>query len=656
MSSPTSTRSWEPPDEVESAREWLEAFASGLRPDPQITVSEWADANRVLTQRSSPEPGQWRTDRTPYLREIMDCLSATSPVEVVVLMKGSQIGGTEVGNNLMGYVIDHAPGPMMVVMPTADVQRRQSRQRIDPLIEDTPSLSAKVVAKKSRDSGNTTLMKVFPGGILVLASAMSASDLRSMPVRVLFEDEIDAYPYDLAEEGDPIDLAERGTRNFANRKIYKCSTPTIDGRSRIQAEFELTDRRYFHVPCPRCGSAQRIEWANIRYEKVEGESSTQRYLDLKEGKREVWLECVTCHGRIEEREKTRMMAEGLWVPEEPGRGMKIRGYHLNALYAPYGFFSWVDAAAGFVRAKETPMRLRVWVNQTLGETWKEKGETPPWRELYKRRERYEIGVVPRGVALLTMGIDLQADRAELEVVGWGAGRQSWSIDYRVLPGDPSEPDLWAKITEAINTGYPLEGSQTQVYASVVGIDSSYRTNQVYAYVRGMPPNRVLAIKGKDTFGGKVVVGTPTAVDVDLGGRRVKRGAKVWPVEVGLLKEELYGWLRMEGPLEEEDEKPAGWCHFPEYPPEWFRQLCAEQLVAHRTKDRVKYAWEKTYERNEALDCRIYARAAAAVAGIDRFDAARWAELEAQLGGTSAPPKRQKKRSDKWRRARSRRRN
>ena len=239
---------------TESRTAWRKAFHAGLSPDPTITVSEWADQHRILTSRSSKEAGRWRTSRTPYLREIMDCLSSSSPVIQVALMKGSQVGGTEVGNNWIGYVIDHCPGPMMVVMPTGDVQRRKSRQTLDPLIEDTPRLAEKVSARKSRDPGNTTLMKTFPGGMLVMASAQSAADLRSMPVRFLFKDEIDAYPQELEGEGDAVDLADRGTMTYKDsKKIFECSTPTSEHGSRIARKYQQSDRRRYHVPCPHCG-------------------------------------------------------------------------------------------------------------------------------------------------------------------------------------------------------------------------------------------------------------------------------------------------------------------------------------------------------------------------------------------------------------------
>jgi len=228
------------------------AAAAGMRPDPLLDVSEWADKYRWLSSRASAEPGQWRTDRTPYLREIMDCLSARSHFERVVFMKGAQIGGTEAGNNWIGYVIHQVPGPMMAVLPTVELAKRSSRQRLDPLIEDCPALRDKVKDARTRDSGNTVQSKQFPGGILILTGANSAVGLRSMPARFLFLDEVDGYPPDVDGEGDPVNLAIARSRNFARRKIFMCSTPAITGLSRIAAAFEESDQRYFWVPCPYC--------------------------------------------------------------------------------------------------------------------------------------------------------------------------------------------------------------------------------------------------------------------------------------------------------------------------------------------------------------------------------------------------------------------
>src|SRR5688572_14538153 len=338
-----------------------QAFNAGLKPEPPLTVSEWADRYRTLSQRASAEPGPWRTSRTPYLREIMDALSPASPFERVVFMKSGQIGGTECGNNLIGYIMHQAPGPTMAVQPTVEMAKRNSKQRIDPLIEESKALKELVKEARSRDSGNTILAKEFPGGLLVMTGANSAVGLRSMAARYLFLDEVDAYPGDVEGEGDPVSLAAARTRTFARRKIFMVSTPKITGRSRIEAAYAESDQRRFWVPCPRCGEFQVLKFAQLRWPKDQPE-------------RAVYI-CQHCEGESQNHEKHWMLPRGEWRAAAPGAG-KAAGFHLSSLYSPVGWLSWVDAAAMLVQAQKDPALLQVFMNTVLGETWAVQGEAP----------------------------------------------------------------------------------------------------------------------------------------------------------------------------------------------------------------------------------------------------------------------------------------
>jgi phage terminase large subunit GpA-like protein len=398
-----------------------QAYIAGIRPDTQLQVSEWADAHRRLPKKSSAEPGPWRTDRTPYLREPMDCFSATSDVEEVVFMKSAQIGGTEAILNALGYIVDHAPAPVMLVQPTLDLAKRFSKQRVDPLIEDTPRLARKVSEGKSRDSGNTLFSKDFPGGQLIITGANSAVGLRSMPAQYLLLDEIDGYPADVDEEGSPIALAEARQRTFARRRRMKVSTPTIEGRSAIESAYEASDKRRYYVPCPSCGEMQPLEFSRLVWTKL-----------LLPPEQAVY-ECRACSFAIQNHQKAVMLARGEWRAEAPGQGGgRVRGYHLNALYAPVGWMSWGEIALEFVKAHRDPEKHRVFVNTVLGEVWSTQGgEAPAWEGLYRnRRESYAMGTVPAGAMLLTAGVDVQKDRLVYEVVGWGRGKRSWSIAAR----------------------------------------------------------------------------------------------------------------------------------------------------------------------------------------------------------------------------------
>lgn len=592
----------------------LNGFAAEvLKPDPILSVSEWADQHRVLSKKASSEAGQWRTSRTPYLKEIMDCLSIFHPAQKVVLKKGSQVGGTESGNNWLGYVMDYAPGPFMLVLPTVDLARKVSRQRIEPLIEECPRLHDKVRAKKSRDSSTTILLKDFPGGTLALAGANSAAGLKSMPARFVMLDELDEFPLDVEGQGDPVSLVLARSRTFSRRKAFLVSTPTIDGISKIDDEFEISDKRFYFVPCPHCGHKQRLDFKNLQW--TPGKPDTVLYYcDGDTG---------GCGVGIEERYKTKMFADGEWVATAES---SVVGFHLSALYSPIGWFSWAEIAAAkeeadneFQKYRKTE-KLKAFFNTILGETYKEVGDAPEWKNLHNRREKYEIGSVPKPVQFLTLGGDVQKDRIHFEVVGWNYNRESWSIDHGVCLGDtalafgvPGSP--WNELATVIDKEFTREEGGTMPI-KMAAIDSGYNTQHVYNFCRRYPITRVIPIKGMDSL--SVMVGQPRAVDVKLSGKTIRRGIKVFSLGVSLLKSELYSWLKFLVP-EADQEPPPGFCHFPEYGEDFFKELTAERLLIK--KNRRGFAqteWVKERERNEALDCRIYARAAASLVGLDRF--------------------------------------
>ncbi|PHJ81957.1 hypothetical protein VF14_18450 [Nostoc linckia z18] len=621
---------------------YLEAFFGGFMPDPvTMTVSEWADNHRFLSSKSAAEPGQWETSRTPYLREIMDCLSATSPVQRIVFMKGAQVGGTECGNNWIGYVIDLAPGPFLMVNPSLDVVERTTKQRLDPMFAESPRLAAKVADKKSKDSSNTMKAKEFPGGLLMLTGANAPASLRSMPIRYLFMDEVDAYPGDVGKEGDPVELATARTRTYRrNRKILLVSTPTIKGHSRIETAFEESDQRYFYVPCPQCRHRQRLVFSNLKWEK--GKPETAYYV------------CEGCGFPIDERlHKTIMLAQGSWVAHKP-ENTRARGYHLSSLYSPYGWMSWADIAEQFEQAKGKPSELKTFINTVLGETWNDKGEAPDHEALYRRREEYSFNTVPKGGLFLTAGADVQRDRIEVEVVAWGPNMESWSIDYRVLKGDTSQNEVWDRLKAMLHERWPHE-SGALMALRFLAVDSGDQTQTVYNWVRTVADERVMAIKGVDNM--LTIFGQPKQVDINYQGQKIYRGCKYWPVGVSVVKTELYGFLRQKPPLEKDEALPYGFCHFPHYDMDYFKGITAEHRISKTVNGRPVLRWEKSYERNEPLDCRVYARAAAAVFGIDRFQEEQWQQLQQELAAQLKPlnnaPTKQERRvnpftgRDKW---------
>lgn len=616
---------------------FVASFSEGFRPDAALTVAEWADEYRMLSQKASAEPGRWRTDRTPYLREILECLSASSPYREVVFMKGSQIGGTEAGLCWIGYMIHRAPAPTMVVLPTVELAEISSRQRIAPMIEECPVVRERIGMSRSRDSGNTLLMKEFPGGMLRLAGANSAASLRSLPIKNLMLDEVDAYPKDVDGEGTPIELAEARTRTFSRKKVFKVSSPTYKGASPIESAFLESDQRYFEVPCPHCGTYQALKWSGVRWQRKDSgkpDFKTVHYV----------CEAEACRQRIDEHHKGAMLSAGRWVARNPGAD--AAGFHLSALYSPLGWYSWTQAAKDWYRAQGNPQRLKVFINTVLGETYEVKGEdAPEWENLYAQREDRLLGEVPRRAVMLTAAVDVQKDRLEATVVGWNR-REAWVVDHIVMPGDTSLPPghgPWRDLDNLLSRTFAREGDKERtMQIELAMIDSGFNTMRVYEYVRTRSPRQLYAIKGQDALA--MPVGTPNRVELRGGpdGRRMKRGCRLWPVGTNMLKSDLMGRLKARRPTDEhiaEHGFPPTYIHFPMLDSEYFKQVTAESLVLTKTRrGHAKYEWVKTYPNNEGLDLLCYNIAAWHAAGGAKKRDEDWRDLEGQYGVPSPPKK------------------
>jgi phage terminase large subunit GpA-like protein len=607
----------------DGAEDILRAWRRGLRPDPDLTVSEWADQHRWLSSRASAEPGRYRTDRTPYLREIMDALSPRHTAQRITFMKAAQVGATEAGNNWIGFVIHHAPGPMLAVLPTVEMAKRSSRGRLDPLIEESAALRARVKPARSRDAGNSMLSKEFPGGILVLTGANSATGLRSMPARYIFLDEVDAYPASADEEGDPVSLAEARTTTFAHRrKVFMVSTPTIRGLSRIEREYEASDQRRYFVPCPHCAHMQWLEFERLRWAKDQPETAAYH--------------CAGCEAPIAEHHKTAMLAAGDWRSTAKSQDPHSIGFHISALYSPIGWKSWEQIARDWLAAQGSEDMLRAARNALLGETWVESGEAPEWQRLSDRRESFGDAQIPEGGLFLTAGVDVQKDRIEVDVWAWGRGLESWLIDHIVIVGGPDHAQAWDQLTALLGETWQHANGAVMPIARLA-IDSGYESAAIYGWARAQGFEQVAPIKGLEGFNRATPVSGPTFVDATIGGRRLRRGARLWSIATATFKIETYRFLRLERPSDEDRAKgvldPPGTVHLPDWiDSEWLKQLVAEQLVTVRNKrGYARQEWQKLRERNEALDCRVYARAAAWILGADRWDEATWRRLEEQAG-------------------------
>lgn len=565
------------------------SFADGLAPPLDLDISEYSDRNRMLPQISSAERGPWRTSRFPFLREIMYELSPASPTRMIVVMKGAQLGFTEVALNWMFYTIEHSPAPMLYVQKTIEAVERFSKQRFGPSCEEMPKVLSIMGgnASKVRDSSNTIRIKVFPGGIIILGGANSAPSLRSMPIERLILDEEDSYDIDVDEEGSPSDLAIRRTSNFPRRKIYRPSTPTIKEISVTEPLFLSGDQRHFQVPCPFCGGFQIIRWSNILWD--EGDTTS------------IHLVCDICKKQIAERYKTQMLENGEWVKKFPGR--EIASFQISSLYSPLGFYSWKDAADLFVEAETTLNRakLKVFINTVLGETWSETQRRIEPHGLIKRKEKY-AAEVPQGVVVLTAGADVQEDRIECEIVGWGRHEENWSISYDIFSGDTERESVWELLDQHLSKLWHHE-SGIDMQVACTGIDSGFRAKVVYEFCKTREFRRIFPTKGDDGWGKGYIMRPKKRIE----------GILLYHFFVDELKSKIYSQLQIDKP-------GPGYCHYPEdseYDKGYFAGLTSEHLKTGKKGGRSILKWDLPEgRRNEPLDARAYAIGARYILGID----------------------------------------
>jgi len=540
---------------------------------------------------------------------MMDELNEPLTSEVVI-MCAAQLGKSETLNNIIGFYIDNDPCPMLMLQPTVDMAQAYSKDRIAAgLIRSTPCLQHKVKDPRARDSGNTTLHKVFPGGALTLVGANSPAGLASRPIRVILCDEVDRYPSSAGTEGDPIQLARKRTSTFWNRKIVLVSTPTNKGASRIEEAYEKSDKRKFWVPCKHCGHEQLLRWGNVKWTGDEPDSAM--------------YECDECHVLWSENDRRWSIKRGKWIAEEPFKG--IAGFWINALYSPWT--SLADGVREFLAVRKSPEQLRVWVNTYLGETWEDQGETLDDIELSQRREDFGE-FYPAEVVLLTCGVDVQQDRLEMQITGWGVDDETYVTEYKTIYGDPADPNTWETLSANLFRVFEThDGRQLGIRAIAIDSGGSH-TQTVYKYCKANSGRRVFAIKG--VGGERPLVTKPSK------NNSVK--CLLFPVGVDNAKDLLMARLRVTEP-------GAGYVHFSDtLNDEYFKMLTAEKVVLKYNKGFAKRTYIKIRPRNEALDCFVYSIAAYAILNVDINAMARRIESEREVeeNDVKSTPNRQKK--------------
>ena len=604
----------------DGAQVYRENYFRGLRPDPDLWIDEWADEYmRIPRDTGAPEPGQYRTSRTPYAREPMRCLSPAHPCRRVVTMVASQLMKTQIALNWMGGLIHMAPSNILALLPSLGLSKRVSG-RISKTIKATPVLRERVAATRSRDARNTMDTKEFEGGSLYVTTAGSAANLSELSARYIYGDEVDRWENDVGQEGDPIRLAETRATNFGrNAKIYFSSSPTIKGASRIADLFESSDQRHYYVPCPHCGHMQVLEWENLLYS---ADFSVVHYKCAASG--------LDCDVLIEEHHKSDMLARGEWRAHGTGDGKTV-GFHLSALYSPTGWMDWISLAIEFEDAKKAQAQgdtslMQVFYNTRLAKVWDSSLEQTKAEVLIAkaRQETYTLGAMPSGVLMLTGAVDVQANRLELMVMGFGVGMERWVVDHQVIWGDPADDRTWAVLDEKLKARYRHPcGVGLAILA--VGVDSGgHHTDEVYQFCRVRRWRNIFAIKGASKPGRPVIAQRPSMVDVTWKGQTERNGAELWFVGTDTAKDWIYNRYPFpDGP---------GSLHFAnDLPDEFFAQCVAERKVVRYVRGHKRIEWVKgKAERNEALDLMVYCLAMAHYLGINRYQEHDWDRVRQAL--------------------------
>lgn len=567
----------------ESVRQLRRSRFAIYKPKPKISIPQWADRYLFLPPEVASEPGKFHVDRAEYQRGMMEAI--TDPeVYRIVFMTSSQVGKSTILDAVIGYFVHQDPCPIMMVLPTLADCQDYSKNRLTPIIRDTPALTGIFRdAGKSKVSSDTVLDKAFPGGRLIMRGSNSPAGLSRISVRIILLDEIDKY--EQTKEGDPIKLAIKRGQTFFNSKEILTSTPTIKGLSRIEAAYNESDQRHLHVPCPKCNGRQVLKWQNVKWK-------TDKKKELIKGS--VVYVCEHCGAPIKNNDKQYMIDNGEWRGDQPFNG--IAGFHLSELYSPWS--TWEGMAKEFLNAKKNKKPLQEFINLSLAETWIEEGdEIDP--DTIQKKEDYGDGVdVPNGGLILVGAVDVQHDRIEYEIIAYGIGEESWGIEYRILWGDTQQAQVWIDLELGLQKKYRHE-SGAEMIAMCVCIDSGdgYSTKKVYEFCARNEARRWFAVKGLANSIGKPI--TPTRPSV-AGLEKVK----LFPIGVDTAKTVIFSRLKII------DESGPGVMHFPKnYPDEYFKQLTGEKAIMKRDTAGFYHRIWKRIRRNEALDIRVYSLAA-----------------------------------------------
>lgn len=596
----------------------LNPARESLRPPPNLKVSEWATAYRRLSRKDSAKPGRWKSE--PHQDAIMDAFVDNSVRRVVVEAASQVVGKSQMMNNVIGRFIHVDPSNMMIVHPSDKAGEKWAVGRLDPLIDETPVLKERVSPRKSRDSDSTKMHRQFRGGQMFVVGVNAPADLASQSVRIVLADEVDRYGATSGsgdrDEGDPLELAEQRTETYGDfAKIGYFSTPVLEGTSRIHAAFLESDQQEWEIRCPHCGEFFAPLWEHVRWDKrANGKPDIET----------VAMWCGVCGVKWTEGDRLTAIEAGRW--DAKGEFEGTRGFHINALGCRRTNLQ--KLLLQWTKAQGAPTRLKAFLNLKLALCWKEAGEAPDWQRLYDRREEWPEDRLPRGVLMLTGYCDVQKDRLEARIWGWGRDRQSWLIETVIIDRAPVNPEAWVELDRLRDRAWEHE-SGAEIRLAGFGIDSGYEARIVEDWCRRQG-SRVMFCKGDNK--GSSVLRAPS-VDTTSGGKRRKGGLRPWMIPVDALKEETYRLLRLDKPLDG-DAYPPGYIHLSARTTKAeIEQLTAEQRILQKTRNGfARLVWDlPSGRRNEALDCRVGAQAVAEVHGLKRFTTRDWNRLERTVG-------------------------
>lgn len=552
------------------------AITEGLRlaiPDGSLSVSKWAAEYRVVDRGA--RPGKWSNETVPFLTEIMDCVTEPD-VREVVFQKSVQVGGSELLNNIAGYYIHIDPTQIMYVGEIEDKAKAWTQESFDTMVAKTDVLKRLI---KTADEDNNQRIKRFPGGQLTIIWASSPAGASSRPVQVVLFDEVDKYKP--TKEGNIIKIAEGRTTTYSgSEKIVKVSSPLDADTSEIEKAYLKGDQREYYVPCPSCDEFQTLKWANVKWDDEDPATT--------------YMVCMECGIQIDYDDLHDMLLKGVWRAGQAFNG--VASFKISQLYSP--FVPWERMVADFLEAKKFKSTLREWVNLCLGETWKPE-ERIDYADLQLHREDY-AHVVPNGVLCLTAAVDVQVDRLEVEIVGWGHNHESWSIGYHVLNGDPGQNEVWDELADLLTANF--EGENRTFRVNLALVDSGYHTTAVYKFTHQNAKRKWFACKGmSDPF-------KPLISKHSWAGKNPK--VRLYPIGTNAAKDEIFAFLQV-------DEPGPGFCHFPdrpEYDESHLKQLCSEKKITRARLGKTYRIYEKVGPsvRNEALDLRVYNTAARAI--------------------------------------------